>query len=151
MRYNKFKMFLAVAAGTLAGIAIYYPFARGRWGTALGILGVCVGYSIVVFGLVWSVEKWDFPAKNPRSARTILVVHCMYLLWVAEVVNYGLLVQSSLPRWLDAPLGIGRSRSTTGFEYLLMATIGITLLVEVIWLLRNIPRKARVGADSADE
>ena len=150
MRYNKFKMFLAVAVGALTGIAIYYPFAYGRWGTALGILGICVGYSIVVFGLVWSVEKWDFPAEKPRSVQAILTVHCVYLVWIAEVVNFGLHIKPSIPAWLDIPLGIDRSRNT-GFEYLEWATIGITLLVEVIWLLRNIPRKTRESANSADE
>jgi hypothetical protein len=153
MLFNRFKIFLTVAAGTLTGFAIYYPFVGGRWATALGILGVCVGYTIVVFGLVWSVEKWDFPAKNPKSASTITVMHCLCVAWIAEVVNFGILVKPYLPSWLDSPLSTIRTGrpGSTGFELIEVGTIGITLLVEFIWLLRNIPKRTDEGADLPDD
>ena len=38
MLFNRFKIFLTVAAGVLTGFTIYYPFAGGRWATVLGIV-----------------------------------------------------------------------------------------------------------------
>ena len=138
-------MTLAVIVGSLTGAAIYYPFVNSRWGTAIGILGVCAGYTLVVFGLVWSVNECSFVAEKPKPTKTILIIHLICVAWIAEIINFGLFIKPSLPIWLDSPLGInepGRP-SGTGFDLLEMAVLGMILLVEFLWLLRNMPSRQR--------
>jgi len=140
----KFKLIVVCATAIVVGGVIYHPFLHSPWSTLFGIIGICAGYTVIVFGMTWSVDDDFIDMRNAKPARAIFLVHCLFLGFVAEVVNFGLYIRPSLPVWLVESSGTGRRGRPTAsaFDLFEMVVLVASLLFEFVWLRWNMPRRA---------
>jgi hypothetical protein len=152
MQINRFKATLSLIAGMLLGTLIYLPYAHTHWQTVSGIIAICAGYTVIVFGLTWSVEECFFATENPLPKQTVFWVHCIFLALIAEIVNFALYIHPSIPAWLDNPIGTRRSGrpGSSGADLLEAATLLLVLVLELFWLLRNVPRPSPGSTGAAE-
>jgi hypothetical protein len=147
MRGNRFT--LVFAAGALIGILFFYPFRNSPQMTFWGIGSICVGYSVVILGLVRTGGKsrW-FTNKINLSVQTGLLIHLVCLALISNIVYLGLQIKPHLPAWLGESHSTRRSAFSL-FDISEITTLLLILAVEYIWLAWR-PAEPNVTSNSED-
>lgn len=74
----RIKRQIVSLAVVIALIALYLPFEDESWSLYAAL---CVSYSILVFGLLWSDGKWrNYIDAGQRSTRDLAQGHVVFLL-----------------------------------------------------------------------
>jgi hypothetical protein len=129
---------LAIVFGLFA---LWLPFEGEPWSLYAAL---CVSYTILVFGLLWSDGKWrKYIVANQRKARDLVQGHTIFLLllilwiWICRV---------SRPRLPDWMLGeIFRDLALT--PYILFGGLGVVAVwwAEQTWLARTSKKEECIG------
>ena len=136
MRFNRPKAMFSALLACAVGALIYLPLEHSPYRTFFGVFAIGVGYTVVVFGLVWSNEETGlFTVRNGPLIGRMVVGHGLFLLLIAAVVEFGLLITPHLPDWLDEPLRSRNGRPAgTGFQLLQLLAFALVLFAEWAWL-----------------
>jgi hypothetical protein len=88
-----------VSIGVVISIlAIYIPFMDERWSLYAAL---CVGYTVLVFGMLWSDRKWKkYIEINKRTAQDLIRGHAMFLLAVVLWIWTCKISKPLLPDWV---------------------------------------------------
>jgi len=130
-----------VSVGVIAPwLAVYLPFENESWSL---YLAVCVSYTILVFGLLWSDGKWGrYIRAHRRTARDLAQGHAIFLL---ALILWIWLCQFSRP-WLPGWMFEELYRTPTW--YLIVSGLGIVAIwwIEQSWLARPPKKDEQIGA-----
>ncbi len=134
-RFVSFAVFIAFTA-------LYLSFVDASWSLYAAL---CVSYTILVFGLLWSDGKWrKYIELHQHKARDLAQGHALFLLvmilwiWVCRFSG------PWLPNWIfDEIYGIPS-------YYLIFSGVGIVAIwwVEQGWLSRPPKKDERMGISS---
>jgi len=88
-----------VSIGVVVSIlVIYLPFFDEPWSLYVAL---CTGYTMLVFGMLWSDGKWkryiDF---NKRTAQDLVQGHAAFLLLVVLWIWICKISKTRLPDWM---------------------------------------------------
>ena len=128
------KRRLVTFATPFATLLVYFPLRDFRWALYLAL---CVGYSVVVFGLAWSDGKMHVFFGN-RSAFAILRTHLAFLLSLIFWIWLAQFSKPSLPGWVTAE---GDRHESWYLLFVLLGIIGL-LLFEHWWFSKAAKRDA---------
>lgn len=126
-RFRREAVSVAIVAVVLP---IYLPFMDRPWSA---YAAVCAGYTVLIFGMLWSDRKWSrYIGANKRSTRTLLQGHAAYLL---AVIVWMLVCQFCRP-WLPSWIFDDFYRGIT--PHLFFGGLGIVAIwwVEQSWLAK---------------
>ena len=129
-----------VSVGVVAPwLAIYLPFEDQPWSLYTAL---CVSYTILVFGLLWSDGKWrKYIEANERNARDLLQGHAIFLLVMTLWIWICRFARPRLPDWM-----FGELYRDLNF-YLIFSGLGIVAIwwAEQSWLAKPPKRDERMG------
>ncbi len=126
----------------VAMLAIYLPLMDEAWSLYVAL---CVGYTILVFGMLWSDNKWKvYISANRRSAHELIRGHQIFLLvlvlwiWICKVSR------PWLPGWMFEEYGRGVT------PFLIFGSLGLVVLwwVEQSWLAKPPKKEEQIGVSS---
>lgn len=127
VRFKRELVGLAVLAPILG---LYLPFADQPWSLYAAL---CAGYTVLVFGMLWSDGKWrKCITANHRSSRRLAQGHVVFLLalilwiWICQVSK------PRMPDWIVSEMGRGVT------YYLIFSGLGIVAIwwAEQSWLVK---------------
>jgi hypothetical protein len=126
-------------AVVVALIALYLPFEDESWSLYAAL---CVSYTILVFGLLWSDGKWrKYIEAGQRSTRDLVQAHAVFLLVMILWIWVCRFSRPWLPAWMfDEIYGIPS-------YYLIFSGFGIVAIwwVEQTWLSKPPKKHERIG------
>jgi hypothetical protein len=129
-------------AVVIAFIALYLPFEDASWSLYAAL---CVSYTILVFGLLWSDGKWrKYIETGKRTARDLVQGHAVFVLVLILWIWACRLLRPWLPVWMfDQIYGIPS-------YYLIFSGLGIVAIwwVEQSWLAKPPKKDERLGISS---
>jgi hypothetical protein len=137
---KSFKRRAVSLATTIATLTIYIPFMETRWSI---YLAMCVGYTIMVFGLAWSDGKLPlFYGGNARPVGEIVRTHLSFLLALIGWIWFAQYTKPVLPSWVVTEGDVHES------WFLVFALLGIlAILFFELWWLSKAPGE-RYGVKS---
>jgi len=135
----RFKREIVAVAVFAPFLALYLPLEDQSW--SLGA-ALCASYTILVFGLLWSDNKWRrYIAANKRTVRELAQRHIIYLLILILWIWICRFSRPWLPGWLfDEIYGIPS-------YYLVLTGLGIVAIwwAEQSWLAKPPKTDERLG------
>jgi hypothetical protein len=125
---KNFKRQAVSFATTIATLTIYIPFMHSRWSI---YVAMCVGYTIMVFGLAWSGGKLPlFYGGNARPVGDIVRTHLSFLLGLIGWIWFAQYSKAALPSWVVTE---GDAHESWFLVFALLGILGI-LFFELWWL-----------------
>lgn len=128
-----FAVFIAFAA-------LYLPFEDEPWSLYAAL---CVSYTILVFGLLWSDGKWrKYIEAGRHKARDLAQGHAVFLLAMILWIWLWRFSRPRLPDWMMDEIYRGLN------YYLIFSDLGIVAFwwVEQSWLVKMPEKDERVGS-----
>ena len=136
----RFKRQIVSVTIVVVLIVLYLPFEDEPWSLYAAL---CVSYTTVVFGLLWSDGKWrKYFEAHQRKARDLAQGHTIFLLVLIFWIWICRFSRPWLPAWMfDQIYG-------TPSYYLIFGGIGIVAIwwVEQSWLANPTKSGERAGA-----
>ncbi|HKN20866.1 MAG TPA: hypothetical protein VJX73_05590 [Terracidiphilus sp.] len=136
----RFKRRIVSVAVFVAFIALYLPFEDQPWSLYAAL---CVSYTVLVFGLLWSDGKWrKYIEAKQRKARDLIQGHAAFLLVIILWIWVCRFFRPRLPDWMfDQIYGIPS-------YYLIFSGLGIVAIwwVEQGWLAKPPKKNEQMGA-----
>jgi hypothetical protein len=136
----RFKRELVSIGVVFAFLATYLPFMDEPWSLYAAL---CAGYTMLVFGMLWSDGKWKrYIEINKRTALDLVQGHAMFLLVVVLWIWTCKISKPWLPGWMfeDHYRGIT--------PHLVFGGLGLVAIwwLEQNWLARPAKRDENVQA-----
>ena len=138
----RFKRQIVSLAVVFPFIAFYLPFEDESWSLYVAL---CVSYTILVFGLLWSDGKWrNYIDVHQRKARDLMQGHAIFLL---VMILWVWVCRSSRP-WLPEWMFDGIDHELNYF--LVFSGLGIVAIwwVEQSWLAKLPKKDERLGVST---
>lgn len=126
----RFKRGLVSLAVLVPILGLYLPFTDQPWSLYAAL---CAGYTLLVFGMLWSDGKWrKCIAANQRSSRGLVQDHVMFLLVLIIWIWICRISKPWLPDWMVTEMGRGLT------YYLIFSGLGIVAIwwAEQSWLVK---------------
>ncbi|MGA2652139.1 MAG: hypothetical protein ABSF28_16525 [Terracidiphilus sp.] len=138
----RFKRELVSVGVVVAFLAIYLPFMDERWSLYVAL---CAGYTMLVFGMLWSDRKWKkYIEINKRTALELVQGHAMFLIVVVFWIWVCKISKPWLPDWMfeDHYRGIT--------PHLVLGGLGLVAIwwIEQSWLAKPAKRDGNVEAST---
>ncbi len=124
----RFKREAVSLATVLVTLGLYIPFMDEPWSLYLAL---CAGYSVLVFGLIWSDGKWGrYLGRGKWTLGRLLKSHVSFLLALNLWIWLARFSRPWLPDWL---MNEGVDHLSL---YLIFAALGIVAIwwAEQSWL-----------------
>jgi hypothetical protein len=126
----RFKRELVSIGVVIAFLAIYLPFMDKPWSLYVAL---CAGYTMLVFGMLWSDRKWKkYIEVNKRTALDLIQGHAVFLLVVVLWIWICKISRPRLPDWMFED----HYRGVT--PYLVFGGLGLVAIwwIEQSWLAK---------------
>jgi hypothetical protein len=136
VRFKRELVSLAIAAAMLA---IYLPFMDEAWSLYFAL---CVGYTILVFGMLWSDGKWKkYVELYQRSMRNLMQGHAVFVLVLIFWIWICRFARPWLPDWMFDEYGRGIT------PFLIFGALGLVAIwwVEQSWLAKSPKKDEQIG------
>ena len=137
---RRFKRDLVGVAVVVALVVLYLPFEDRPWSIYEAL---CVSYTILVFGLLWSDGEWrKYIQAHRRSARNLVQGHAVFLLVLILWIWVCRFTRPWLPHWM-----FGELYRELNY-YLIFSGLGIVAIwwIEQSWLARPPKKDEQIGA-----
>jgi len=120
-------------------LAIYLPFEDETWSLYATL---CVSYTVLVFGLLWSDGRWrKYIETGQRTARDLVRGHAVFVLVMILWIWICKFSRPWLPDWM-----FGELYRDLNF-YLIFSGLGIVAIwwAEQSWLAKPLKKDERMG------
>lgn len=135
------RRFVSIAVGIIF-IALYLPFEDASWSLYAAL---CVSYTILVFGLLWSDDKWrKYIEAHQRKTRDLAQGHAVFLLVMIFWIWVCRFCRPWLPGWM-----FGEIYGIPSY-YLVFSGLGIVAIWwgEQSWLAKPPKKDEPMGVSS---
>jgi hypothetical protein len=137
---RRFKREFVSIGVVISILAIYLPFMDEPWSLYAAL---CAGYTMLVFGMLWSDGKWKkYIEVNERTAQNLIQGHAVFLLVVVLWIWICNISKPRLPEWMFED----HYRGVT--PYLVLGGLGLVAIwwIEQSWLAKPAKRDEDLGA-----
>jgi len=126
-RSKGFKRRVVSLATVIATLVTYVPFMDSPWAiyVAMG-----TGYTVVIFGLVWSDGMLRLAGENRRPVGDVIQTHLAFLVLVCGWIWIAQFIKPSLPRWVVME---GSDHWSWFLAFAFLGIVGL-LIAELAWL-----------------